>query len=292
MNPSVLIEPFWQNVWHWPAVMNLILGGTGCGFFLSCIIAQEVSIGGDGSMQGVVSGLTGPFLVLLGFASVGVEAGRPSAAGYLLHHWRSSWMSREILIGIIFVLAAILDVFFRESLFRTVAGLAAGGVLLSQGYMVNRSRAVTVWNRSLTPLYFFTSGINLGFGLLLIWAAAFDSVLRSGSLVIGVIALILNLVIWYCETSLSNDTYLRRALQLLRRKSSQSIVMGVGHIFPGLLMMGVLLLTADSSGGPVLRILYTVAGLAILCGGIQQRFALILQAGMLREVRAGLCGAR
>jgi phenylacetyl-CoA:acceptor oxidoreductase 26-kDa subunit len=285
----VFIDPVWQRVWHWPAVVNLIMGGTAGGFFLSCLIARTTNGPGAGLPENLTLGLAAPLMVCLGFAAVAVEAGKPLSAKYLLHHLRTSWMSREVLVGFLFVLFAVLDAFFEDIFLKSIAAVTAAGLLVSQGMMVYRARAVTAWNRPILPLHFFSSGINLGFGLLLIWAAAVNFTLKPTSIAVGLGILAANLIVWYSYLFKADEVGFRQAARMLRSPGSLTVTVGFGHLIPLLLLIVLLAATFVVPGFQLVKILYLLSGLAILAGGISQKAAIVLNAYMLREVRADDC---
>lgn len=95
-----------------------------------------------------------------------LHLGRPARASLALANVRTSWLSREIVASIVFVVCAGLFALEARaggrgtavSLAAAVAGLAAI-YAMSRLYMVSAQPA---WNRLLTPLAFFTSALLLG----------------------------------------------------------------------------------------------------------------------------------
>jgi DMSO reductase anchor subunit len=288
VNQVVLIEPVRHQVWQWPAVVNFITGGSASGLFLMCLMADQV---GDAGFSSSLVKLTAPSLALLGFLAVGLEAGKPLSARYLLHHLQSSWMSREVLVGFVFVSFAVLDAFFSGNLFKVVAGFGAAGLLLCQGILVNRSRAVTAWNRNIVVLHFISSGMNLGFGILLILTPIVNIVIDNQTAWIGLLFLILNLLVWLHYMFLSRGDEFRKATVSLRRSKSVTFTVGFGHIVPALLLIKLLAATPLLSNSSTCTVLCLFSGISIVLGGIFQKSAILLQANLFREIRAELCSA-
>jgi DMSO reductase anchor subunit len=284
----VLIQPVWCRVWQWPAVVNLVMGGTAAGLFLTGLIAHPVGADGPGLFP---SGLqwVAPVLVLLGFSAVGFEAGRPLSAGYLLHHLHSSWMSREVLVGLVFMVFAGLDALFPTFLFKAVAGFGATALLVCQGIMVNRSRAVTAWNRNIIVLHSLTSGMNLGFGLLLILTPLVSTFLLPEPIWFGVSLLFINFLVWQYYSVLTNEKEFREATNSIRRPKSVVFSVGFGHFVPALFLVTILLVVPPPSESLIFTMMCFLSGASMVLGGIFQKGALLLQANLFREVRAELC---
>ncbi len=290
MKGPVFLDPVWQRVWHWPAVANLVLGGTGAGFFLACLLVE----GAGGPDAGAISPVVrlkwvGAVMVLTGFAAVALEAGRPSSARYLLGHLRTSWMSREVSLGLLFIGTAILDAVFARDILAFFGGLTASGFLLSQGMMVNRARAVAAWNLEIVPVHFVSSGLCLGCGMLLMGAAATGSPVAPQVLLVVLGLLVFNAMTWFAYVHFFADTRSGQATLVLRDLRSLLLTLGVGHLMP----LGLIALLLGISGPDVRPLLQQgalgVAAAAILAGGVRQKSAIILQAYRLREVRGSRC---
>lgn len=291
MKKGVLVQPTWCRVWQWPAVVNLIMGGSAAGLFLTSLTVDPAGAGGAGTfpvgLKWAVSVLVG-----LGFSAVGFEAGRPGSAGYLLHHLKSSWMSREVLAGLGLVVFSGLDALFPTMVFKTVAGFGAIALLFCHGAMVNGARGATAWNRHVVVLHFFTSGISLGFGLLLIWTPGmhFENLQRTMGL--GLTILAINLLVWLSYVFLIKEEEFGKATSSLRRPKSLALAVGLGHLLPALLLI-VLLGTGPSSSESIpFAVLCILSGASVVMGGIYQKGALLLQTNLFRGIRAELCSVR
>ncbi|AQP45229.1 dimethyl sulfoxide reductase anchor subunit family protein [Tessaracoccus flavus] len=111
----------------------------------------------------------GPLLVL-GLAASTMHLGSPLRAPNAILHWQESWLSREILLGIAFLVlgaAFAITEWFKLFHFRLRQALAAAtavvGLLLvyaiSQVYSL---RTVPAWATSFTAIRFFTTTLLLG----------------------------------------------------------------------------------------------------------------------------------
>jgi phenylacetyl-CoA:acceptor oxidoreductase 26-kDa subunit len=283
-----LIAPQKQRVWKLPAVVNFSCGGIGTGFYLVGLALAQAP-GADwlhALVRTAVFKLLGPALVGLGFLALTTEAGRPRRGINLFRHLRRSWMSRETLAAAIFIPAAGIDWLFPHPALRAVAVGAAFALMLCQGFIVYRARGVTAWNSAWMPLFFATSGLAAGSGLLLVVLSLYNAFLAPGIRAIlplplvALVAAVLNAVVWavYLATP---DKGFQRATEALRRPGSIVRALGVGHLLPAALLAVVL--SGNISGAPQLA-LEVVAGLALIYGGVSQKFGIIIEAGYLRPI--------
>jgi DMSO reductase anchor subunit len=287
-NNNILIPTTRHEVWGWPAAANFILGGTACGFFLFSLIDTELFQQAKAAIPLFGHHIISPFFVALGFLTVGVEAGSPRRGVFLLHHLKKSWMSREVLAGMLFILFALSDAVQPNIAFKISSATAAAGLMLCQGFMVFRARAITAWSSYLIPCYFITSGLMLGFGFLLFWSTTVGQTTVSAPILfLGLLGLFVNLVFWYMIVRPKRSRIEDRAVIHLRHPLSMTITFGFGHVVPILLVSTILVLTFANSVHHVTYAQCTIAGICILAGGIVQKIAFILQANALCAVISG-----
>jgi DMSO reductase anchor subunit len=285
----LIIDPVRQRIWQWPAVVNLICGGTACGFYLLKMIADTDAGTGSASVYSTVADLTAPLLVLLGFAAVATEAGRPLAGIYSLHHLRTSWMSREVLAGSALILFSAVAAYFPQPVFKIPAALGAGGLLLSQAMMVNRCKAVTAWDRPMTTHHFLLSGCYMGFGLLLMLQGSGGVALNPLLQWIGLFAGIATLRLWYRFVFSTSSGPQGRALEPLQAAMPLTVTIGIGHLIPLAMLLIFILSVSFNAEFKALGTLHTMAGIAILLGGSAQKYYIILVANVLRQVNFEQC---
>jgi DMSO reductase anchor subunit len=280
-----MVRPMKQTTWSWPAVINFTLGGMASGFYLLSLLVVILQDGLVGASQPAAFKLVAPAVAGLGFLVLTLEAGRPWRSRYLLRHLGRSWMSRETLAGAIFIPTAVLDWFWSQPLLWGLAAVAALSLMISQGFIIYRARAVTAWNVPPMPLLFVTSGFATGSGLMLLVATNL-LILAPGMIgVAGLIWLVLDLAVWFFYLHRYYDTAFWEATQVLRHRSSLLLTVGVGHLLP-ILLLAVLALFPDLGAG-LLRITEWLAGLAIIIGGTAQKAGIIMQAGYLRSIVLG-----
>lgn len=280
-----LIKPKKLEVWKWPAVVNFTLGGAAAGFYLIYLLIESLNSDVFVVYQYDKLKLLAPVLTVLGFLALTLEAGRPLRGHYVLRNLYSSWMSRETLVGTVFILATIIEWFYHNPIFQGIAVVAAVGLMISQGFIVYRARAVTAWNVPLMPFLFVTSSFTMGEGLILLLAAMGKFKLGIGSILIGLICLVLNLVLWNLYLRLSYDSKFGEATVLLRRPISQVITIVIGHLIPIVLLLPLAFIV--DIGVKMQQIILLLVGLTILAGGLTQKVGIILGANYLRGIVMG-----
>ena len=282
-----LIQPMKQKVWGWPAVINFIFGGVAAGFYLLCLLMASLKNNIPGESQLDALKLLAPILTVMGFLALTAEAGRPLRGLYLFRNLHSSWMSRETLAGTLFVLTAAADCFFPHMILRVLAAVSALGLIISQGFIVYCARAVIAWNVPIMPLVFVTSGFALGEGLVLVLASMGKLSLGFGPIVIGLFCVALDLVVWLIYLYWSNDAAFRKATKILRHPIALTLTVGIGHLFPVLLLLLFVAVPGINTEGKFWNRIAALAGLFIVVGGVSQKFGIILWADYLRGIVLG-----
>jgi DMSO reductase anchor subunit len=273
-----VIPPPRQTLWGWPAVVNFVLGGLGAGWYIVAALAAGL----ERSPSVMAASWVAPVLVLAGFAAVAAEAGRPLRGPRVLTRLRTSWMSRELLAGIVFVALVAADLAFPLRLHRAQAVVAAVLLALAQGFMVRRARGVTAWDVPLMPLLFLLSALLSGSGAyLLVDALAGRSPIPA---VIGVTLLLIvgAFVVWARYLAWTSEAAYRRAIAPLREGRSAVVIDGAGYGLP--LLLGLLALAAPAVAGPLVGL----AGALLVAGQGYAKARLILAAGHLRPITLAL----
>lgn len=278
-----LQKPVKQKAWGWLAAANFIIGGTGAGFYLASFF-QTLATGGSASFfESLPFGLISPLLIGIGFLILGVEAGRPLRGCYVFRHPSQSWISRESYAACIFIPFALLDHVSPYLLIRLLAVAAALGLLISQGFIVYRARAVTAWNVPIIPMFFLTSSLASGYGLLLLVNALSELYPDQSMTIIGIIFTGLNLTIWFVYLFGHKSTHFFSATQTLRRPNFLLLSSGLGHILPLLLLLllpSLQRLTIE----PTLSIVSAMSGIFLFIGCTSQKAGIIRSAGYYRAI--------
>lgn len=267
---AVLIAPVRQTLWGRLAVANFFLGGMGAGAWLVAVSL----FGFAATFLTRLALALGALLVLAGFLSVAVEAGRPLRGPRVLRMAETSWMSRETWAGGAFIALAALDFLLSWVGWRLAASLAALFFVLAQGWVLRNCRGVPAWNVPVLPFVFLVSALVSGAGVLGLVLPLTSFPAESRPLQLGMVGLVLlSGVAW--------GLYLARHCGPEQHCVTDPAVLGiigVGHLLP----LGILLLTLDVSGfGPIAAAL---AGGAVLIGQLHAKACLILRAGVLRPI--------
>lgn len=271
-----------QVLWGWPAVINFALGGLGAGWYVVAVLAA----GFERSPGVTAASWAAPGLVLAGFAAVAAEAGRPLRGPRVLMRLRTSWMSRELLLGIAFVLLVAADLAVPLRLHRAQALVAAVLLALAQGFIVRRARGVTAWDVPIMPLLFLLSALLSGAGAyLLVEVGAGRSPLpaRVGALLA---LIVVAFIAWSRYLAWTSEESFTRAVAPLRESRSVLGIDGAGYGLP--LLFGLLALAAPAVAGPALGLV----GLLLIAGQAYAKARLILAAGRLRPITLAIAPSR
>jgi DMSO reductase anchor subunit len=279
MNPTArrsveLIPATPQRLWGAPAVVNFVLGGLGAGLYVAAALAARF----QASPAVTVASALGPVLVLAGFAAVATEAGRPLRGLRVLARVRSSWMSRELVLGIAFAGLAALEFAAPARPPRIAAAAAAVALALAQGFIVRRARGVAAWDVGLVPLAFLFSALVSGTGLYLALEVVAGRPPGPGVLAGALLVVAAGLVVWLAYLGGSREDDFRRATATLRAGAAAVSIAGGGYALPFLLVAAALALPALAPAAAL------VAGVLMAAGQVQAKSALILRVAALRPI--------
>jgi phenylacetyl-CoA:acceptor oxidoreductase 26-kDa subunit len=268
-----------QSAWQVPALLNLILGGLGAGFYVITLLTLPQNGGWTQSpLQCAVIKLLGPAFVSLGLVSLTTEAGHPLNSIYLLTNLRRSWMSREALAAGVFIIAAGLDWLVPNLILQGVAAVAGLVFIFSQGMLVLRASGVITWNVPIIPWFFLTSGLATGAGMLLIIVSFLGMPSLALLSLVALVIAIVNTLVWVAYLNTSGEAF-QRAIKLLRQTNNLALTIGLGHLLPIVLLIAALVQPQT--------FLVVIAGLALIIGGASQKFGLAFQASVLRGLVRG-----
>jgi DMSO reductase anchor subunit len=271
-----------QALWGWPAVVNFALGGLGAGWYVVALLAA----GFERSPGVTAASWAAPVLVLAGFAAVAAEAGRPLRGPRVLARLRTSWMSRELLVGIVFVLLVAADLAFPLRLHRVQAMLAAILLALAQGFIVRRARGIIAWDVPIMPPLFLLSALVSGAGAYLLVEVVTRRPPPPG-LVGAVLALIgVAFITWARYLVWTPEDSYARAVAPLREGRPARVIAGVGYGLP--LLCGLLALAAPAAAGAALAL----AGGLLIAGQVYAKARLIRAAGRLRPITLAIMSSK
>jgi DMSO reductase anchor subunit len=263
-----------QTSWGVPAVLNFTLGGLGAGFYVAA--AAAAALGLTGAM-GLATWLA-PALVLTGFAAVATEAGRPLRGVRVLRSVATSWMSRELWLGGLFALLALAADATPEAGPHLAAALAAVALVLAQGAMLTKARAIAAWSVPTMPVVFAAAAAVSGTGLLVLVELLAGRLPGRALLTTILLVDALGLLVWLAFLASSADPAFVRATTPLRRGRTAKEILIAGYVVP-LALLALALASPAWAPGPTAL----AAGLALV-GQLRARAALILTAGQRRPV--------
>jgi phenylacetyl-CoA:acceptor oxidoreductase subunit 2 len=273
--PAELIPATPQRLWGVPAVLNFALGGLGAGFYVAAALSARF----EASATLALAAWLGPALVLAGFAAVATEAGRPLRGARVLARVRTSWMSRELVLGAVFAAAALAEWVVPAPAARAAAALAALGLAAAQGFIVRRAKAIPAWDVPVLPVVFAASALVSGAGLVLAVEAAHgerpDGALLGGALAV----VIVGFVAWRTYVTWSDASVFAQATAPLR--VGPGVTLGIaGYLVPAVTLALALAL-------PPLGLIAPLAGVLMVAGQAWTKWLLILTVATLRPVTLG-----
>ncbi len=296
--PAISQAPRLQHSWRGLAVSNFFCGPAGAGLYTLAVVlawlqgraapliqVQDWSRPWAGAVLAPPTwqhwaGLLAPLLTAIGLLSVAVEAGRPWRGLNVLRNVGRSWMSRESVFAMGFMALAWLNVLLlAQPVVQAVAAVTGLGVAVAQGMILSQAKGVPAWNVPIMPLYFVTSGLVAGAGLLLslLAAAGFPAPGISWAAALGIAFIAADLAVWvrYLATPPKTRTF-ELAIQVLKTPFTQWSIVGAGHVLPALLL---------AAGWHLGEGAWLVAGgILMLGGGLIAKAALILNASFLVDL--------
>jgi len=260
-------------------VFFTVLCQSAAGFFIfrEIIIYNSVAFLNDKHLRIITLLITG-LLLLAGIITASFHLGKPLQAIHTLRNLKSSWLSREILLTLIF--SGIVLVYFFLELFNGAGSfripLSVAGILSAAGLITCMSgiymlKSVPVWNTILTPASFVITSALAAVSLMLVILPAgsvnFMDGKNSGILIFLTMALILSLVIsafFYFDGKLSYTLLFMARIVTGLMAISVPVLIYAGIIpnkMPARLFLLLLLLSTETAGRCIFYIGYHVKGL-------------------------------
>ena len=272
--PVDLIPARRQRLWGWPAVANFTLGGIGAGLYGTAVLAA----GFEQSPAVALCSWLAPLLVLAGFAAVAAEAGRPLRGARVLLRVRTSWMSRELWTGGVFVLLAVADLMHSHGIHRVLLLVAAVLLALTQGFILRRSRGIAAWNVPIMPWLFLLSAATSGAGAYMLLEALAGRAVAPAVPMVSIGLLIVGFRVSRAYVGTPAGHAFREATASLREGPAGRVAAGLGIALP--LAALALALASPAAAGPA----SAFAGLCMVAAQVHFKSELIMRGGFLRPV--------
>jgi DMSO reductase anchor subunit len=273
-----------QNIWGIPAVINFTLGSMGAGYYIFSVLHSRILLSSTLRESLLWESLTAVVLILLGFFSLLFEAGNPKRNYLTLLNVKTSWMSREILFAALFIGLIALDLLYPHIVISAAAAVTGLLFILSQAFIIYKSRAIVSWNvRPVLPL-FVLSGLLSGYGLLLFIVSAEYIVFELSLAGLLLLLFFLGIILFYLFFYRKEQADFRQATEYLRKMYHLAASVFMGIIIPFL----ILLFTAVLGYEGISDSLYTLAGFCIILGTLKRNKDIILKAGYFRKLEMQL----
>jgi len=147
-----------------------VCSGTGYGMIMSLILLysnNQLNI--DYQIKILISSLSF-FLIASGFVASTIHLGHPERAWRALSQWRSSWLSREGVVGIITFIPLFLFYFFWifsakigvTFLLLLITSLFCTTTIYCTAKIYSSLKAIPAWHNSFVPLIYILNSLVLG----------------------------------------------------------------------------------------------------------------------------------
>ena len=286
-NEQILIPSTQQKSWGWPAALNFILGGAGAGGYLFFTLSHIVvgSHGMDGANVRIFINFVMPALVCLGFLALTLEAGRPQNILFLLSGIRTSWISRESLAFVTFIVTAVMSGFFPGYFWQNLAMISALTLLICQGFVLSKSRGIPAWNLGIMPVLALSSGLSSGAGFIMILWSISGTFLTTSGFILAIIVALINAAFWLFYLMWSKDSEFLKTTHNLRQSPSLAAMIVIGHLVPVLLLMLFLINSGTGIDQEGRWFLMGTSGVLLLASSTWQKFGIIFSSGCHQEIR-------
>ena len=275
-----IVKPRQQQIWRWPAVLNFTLGSMGAGYFVWTWLDVLLAVNADGSAGAGHAGVVAAGSILGGFFALLFEAGNPLKSYLTFLNVRHSWMSRELWLALIFAGFVGFGLVYPGWLPLWIPAVTAFLFIMSQAFIIYRSRAIRAWNVwPVVPLFILT-GLSSGFGLFLILEWEVD--MGSTMLLLGGATwmMCLGALLYYLFGFAFQDSDFRAATGPLRTPGALVVGTGVGLVLP----FALLAMVTGGVMGSYAGVATTLAGAGAILGAGLRNHSIVMKAGYFRRI--------
>ncbi|MFP4129652.1 MAG: dimethyl sulfoxide reductase anchor subunit family protein [Halorhodospira sp.] len=194
----------------WSVVLFTLLSGAGYGFAALFALVDLLGLGGPVGQRELLAAVAiAGVLITVGLVASAGHLANPRNAWRSFARFRTSWLSREAVLSVLFYPAALLYVgpYYLLGLehnaltatFAVLTGVLALATVVATGMIYACVRAIREWGQGLTPVNYLLIGLGLGAALLTALRAAFgaDPVLAAGLGVTVLLAAAVTKGAWY-----------------------------------------------------------------------------------------------
>ena len=271
-----------QNYWRWPAVINFILGGAGSGLY---IISSLMSLFGENFTLTIKVELLAPVLIMFGMAVLVIEVGYPQNGYLVIRNIKKSWISREVLFSMFFIIAIAFEILTDSWVLRLTALVVAFLFMVSQGFILYSSRAVSAWNNPVIILFFISSGMVSGCAIALLTGLLGWMRIGNNFLLLVILCVLFNLLIWLYFLKFATKLIDSRLLsKTIKNPFMIFLIVGLGSLLP----VFILLASIKTTSSELFSINVFTAAFSILLGIIIQKATLLHSIGFIRNIQMRL----
>lgn len=259
-----------QQEWRWLIAIALFLAGVGSGLYIMAAWVVKFPAGSLSALVGIIIVAVGSSVAFL------LDLNRKSQFWRVMFRPQTSWISRGILLIMLFTLFGLLSLVSPSPLFLWAGAICAVGVMMYSGFVLSYSPAIPFWNTPLLPLISIVYALMGGVALLLAMAPSAPGVETLEIIEMGLIAICTVLIFTYLMTMSSSTVAAREATTVLvmgrMAPAFWGLVIAVGLLVPFILAA----LAKAGLAGPGILV---PAGALELAGALSFRYCL-LRAGI------------
>ncbi len=258
-----IIKTKTQQEWRWFIAVALFLAGIGSGAYIMSVWL----------MHNVLAGFIGIAIVAVGSSlAFFLDLSRKSQFWRVMMRPQRSWISRGILLIILFTISGVVSLIAPNPVLQWVATICAVGVMMYSGFVLSYSPAIPFWNTPLLPLISIVYALMGGVGLLFGLSAVGPGLETLETLEMGLIAICAILIFTYLITMSSSTIAAREATSSLIA-GRQAAPFWVLVVLAGLLVP--FIFASLTKFGVLTSQTLVVAGVLELTGALSFRYCLL-----------------
>ncbi|MFP4146383.1 MAG: dimethyl sulfoxide reductase anchor subunit family protein [Halorhodospira sp.] len=194
----------------WSVVFFTVLSGAGYGFAALFILTDLLALGGSVALQELLAAVVlAAVLITVGLISSAGHLANPRNAWRSFMRFRTSWLSREAVLAVLFYPVALLYIGPYLALglehnawtvtFAVLTAVLALATVLATGMIYACVRAIREWSQGLTPVNYLLIGLGLGAAVLTAVRAFFRAdPVPAATMGVGVLAVaVVTKSAWY-----------------------------------------------------------------------------------------------
>ena len=256
------VAPWLQGHWDRRAAGNFMGGGAGAGLLVFLAAAQVIGDIGFFPLGLIALGLVGAGLLL-----VWLEIGRPWRFLNVFRHAKTSWMTREAMVGLPLFALAFVAILTDSVLLGAATAMVALVYLFCQARILHASKGIPAWRATALMPLIMATGLAEGGGLFLLFGGVAT---WSGLAVLVLLAV--RFVAWRAyHAALGRDGAPTGTFRALAPFAGPW-ALAVGHALPAVLIVAGLAVPGTAG------VTMALAGLLACAGGWLFKLVLVIAA--------------